>query len=291
MVEHKFPIPGLEIWTNPGNGFTIFQLHYSADPSKKDPKALEETRKSMPRAKWNQEYEICWDTFEGLPVYLDWDVNIHGVKTEIEPYIGLPLLIGFDFGLTPACVVAQYQDEALCILKEWTAFNMGAERFLATIVPQIRTFFPKYLDFRKDYLVFIDPSGQFRKDTDESTCQDVIMEYGFENVIPGAVAWEERRKGVEHFLVRRTNRGPSFRLSLPNCPVLARGFAGGYRYPDKVIDSEPNKLRPVKDAHSHPHDALQYIASRLLQTTQEYIQDIPIPSYSFHDHGRGGELG
>lgn len=290
MGKHHFVQQGLEVWENDGNGFTIIQLHYTADPDKRDPKVLEETRRAMPKAKWQQEYELSWDTFEGLPVYQDYDKNLHEVQDEIEPHIGLPLLLGFDFGLTPACVVAQYQEESLCVLREYTEFNMGAERFLESLCPRLRIDFPKFLDFSKDYIVFIDPSGNFRKDTDETTCADVVIAAGFDSTSPGALTWEERRKSVEHFLVRRTRRGPALKISKPNCPVLARGFQGGYRYPDKIMEREPEKIRPVKDAHSHPHDALQYIASRILFTAQEYVTNIPVASYSWNREHKGGEL-
>ena len=64
--------------------------------------------------------------------------------------------------------------------------------------------------------------------------------------------------------------------------VLAKGFAGGYRYPDKYERSEPKRPEPIKDQYSHPHDALQYLcggACSLL--TQRPNVDIPTPYYSF----------
>jgi hypothetical protein len=276
-----YPMEGVEIRLNPKNGFLVFQCHYKADPMKRDPKYIQEIKESMPIRRFKQEYELQWDSFEGLSVFADWDINVHGVKTDIKPQIGLPLLLGFDFGLTPAVIVCQMQEDTFCVLREYTALNMGAERFLQWLTPQLKIQYHLWQSFSRDYLVFIDPSGEFRKDTDEGTCAKVIDDFGFKNIIPGPVAWEERKKSVEHFLTRRTMKGPSFQVCLQNCPILVRGFQGGYRYDDKVLELEPNKLRPKKDIHSHIQDALQMVTSRILNTRPSAIIDVPVLSYKF----------
>ncbi len=280
--ETSYPMQGVEVRRNAKNKFIVFQLHYSADPSKRDPAYIETIRASMPVRQFKQEYELVWDSFEGLAVYADWDPSIHSVKGKIDPQIGLPLLVGLDFGLTPAMVIGQLQEETLCILKEYTAVNMGVKRFLASIIPQLKTEFPMYLDFSRDFISFIDPSGFFRKDTDETTCASVMEEYGFKNIIPGPVQWEERRTAVETWLCRRTKKGPCFQVSAPGCPTLIQGFNGGYRYPDGVLEKEPTqKLRPIKDKFSHCHDALQYLCSKILSTRPRSVVSIPIPTYAF----------
>jgi hypothetical protein len=282
---HLYPMPGVELWKNPKNGFVVFQLHYQADPQKRDPAYIKEIKESMPARRFRQEYELQWETFEGLSVFADWDIEVHGTKSTILPHVGLPLLLGFDFGLTPACLVAQLQEETLCCLKEFTALNMGAERFMQWVIPQLHILFPRWLDHQRDFLVFIDPSGQFRKDTDEGTCAGVIDNCGFKNIIPGPVSWEERKNSVDSFLTRRTKTGPCFRVSLPNCPILVRGFQGGYRYDDRVLEVEPNKLRPKKDVHSHIMDALQMVTARILTSKPSVLGDIPMLSYSLtRDH-------
>lgn len=281
MSKTLYPMPGVEIRFNEKNGFVVFQLHYTADPQKRDPAYIKHIRESMPSRQFKQEYELQWDSFEGLSVFADWDINVHGVKGDITPNLGLPLLLGFDFGLTPACLVGQLQEDTLCCLKEFTAVNMGAERFMAWVVPQLRTLYPMWASLENDFLVFIDPSGNFRKDTDEKTCAMVIASYGFSQIIPGPVSWEERKGAVERFLTHRTKRGVSFQVSLPNCPILVRGFQGGYRYDDKVLETEPQKLRPRKDMHSHIHDALQMVCARILLTKRSGVIEVPALSYSW----------
>lgn len=280
-VDHKYPMTGTELWTNAKNGFTVFQLHYTSDPSKRDSQTIKDIKRSMPIRQFMQEYELVWDSFEGLPVFADWDSTYHGVKGDIDPHIGLPLLLGMDFGLTPALIVCQMRDDGLKVLREFTAVNMGIKRFLLTVKPQLLQAYPQWADTAKDYIVFIDPSGEFRKDTDEGTCSNLIADAGFTKIVPGAISFEERRMSVENFLTRRTKTGPSFQVSLPNCPILVRGFQGGYRYSDTVIEKEPNKIRPLKDIHSHIHDSLQMVTSKILMTSSDQGVNVPSPSYSW----------
>src|ERR1017187_4847752 len=95
------PMQGLQITRNPKNGFIVFRLHYSADPEKRgDSSQIQNIKESMPIRLFKQEYELEWDSFEGLSVFADWDINFHGVKSHISPELGLPLLLGFDWGLT-----------------------------------------------------------------------------------------------------------------------------------------------------------------------------------------------
>lgn len=279
--EHLYPSEGVHIWKNPKNKFVVFELHYTADPDKRDPAYIERVRNSMPIRRFKQEYELQWDSFEGLSVFADWDINVHGVKGDIRPVVGMPLLLGVDFGLTPALVVCQLQEETLCCLKEFTAVNMGAERFFSWVTPQLKICFPSWQDHSRDYLVFIDPSGTFRKDTDEGSCAQVIEGFGFRKIIPGPVVWNERKNAVDSWLTRRTHKGVCFKVSMPNCPLLTRGFQGGYRYDDRVMEYEPNKLRPKKDMHSHIHDAFQMVASKILMTKPTSVVSVPRVSYSF----------
>ena len=276
-AKRRFPMEGVEIWQNPKNKFHIFQLHYSADPDKRDGTYRDAVKSAMPIAQYNQEYELLWDSFEGRPVYQDYNDKEHGVEGEIDPWIGLPLLIGIDFGLTPALVVAQLQKKRLCVLREYIEVNMGAERFIEQTVTDLRIQYPGWSSFKKDFLTYIDPAGFARAQSNETTCAQYVGKHF--NPLPGAIAWEKRKQSVEHFLTRRDKEGPLFKISKTSCPTLVRGFNGGYRYPESSFEVEPTKIRPLKDEHSHPHDGLQYICSGIIDLKVRKSVDIPRPSY------------
>lgn len=277
-AEIKYPMEGIELWTNLKNRFTVLQLHYTADPEKRSKEFKDSIKSSMPVRQYQMEYELNWESWEGLPVFPDWDVTRHGSKEKKTPILGLPLLRGWDFGLTPACLVAQLQGSELVILKEFTAVNMGAERFSDIVIRECRNEFNGWSDQQKQWRDFIDPSGTFRKDTDEGSCAKILDSKGL-HPIPGAISFEERRTSVEHFLTRFTKEGACFSVNLSECPMLARGFNGGYRYNEKSIEIEPAKIRPLKNEYSHIHDALQMITCRITQMRQSTGRRVPMPDY------------
>ena len=64
-------------------------------------------------------------------------------------------------------------------------------------------------------------------------------------------------------LTRMIDGGPGMVLD-PRCTTLRKGFNGRYRYERmKTSGSARYRDRPVKDAFSHPHDALQYLCMRV----------------------------
>ena len=149
------PMPGLRVWTNPKNGFTVFECHYTADPIKRTPEWKAKNKAGMPTRDWNTEYEITWESWAGLPIFPDWNSQLHISKELLVPHAGLPILRGWDFGLTPACIICQLVEDVLWVLKEYVEFNMGALRFSAKVTQQCRVNFARWSDPRKHWKDFI----------------------------------------------------------------------------------------------------------------------------------------
>lgn len=284
LGRRLYPMEGVEVWKNPKNKFFVFQLHFTANQTKRDPGYIENIKSAMPIRQFNQEYNLQWESYAGTPVYPDFSKAFHGSKETIDPQVGLPLIRGWDFGITPACVIAQYVGTQLRVLCEFTAINKGANQFIPEVIAECRLRF-KYFS---DYIDCIDPSGAFRKDTDMGTCAGIMAKHGL-GPIPGPVAFEERKGSVEGFLVGNKKGEPNFLISLGDCPVLVRGFEGGYRYDEKAIDIEPQKVRPIKDEHSHPHDSLQYICSIVKKKAKVRLARVPSPQY-FQSNQNSGTI-
>lgn len=280
MSNIKKPMQGVRIWKNDKNKFVIFELHYSADPAKRAEIFRESVKSGLPLQKFLQEYEIQWDTYEGMPVYRDYNRQIHHLEIPPEPERGLPLLIGVDNGLTPAAIICQLQDEALVVLKELVEFNMGAKRFAQVVKNYISVNLPIWSSL-SNVQVHMDPSGFFRNDTDEGSCKLDFINAGFKDVQPGPIAPAIRKEGVEHFLTRTTRKGASFQICEDTAPMAVKGFEGGYHYPKNAIEREDD-LKPVKNEFSHVHDGLQYVAcaaAGILKTQRRY-KSVPTPSYN-----------
>jgi hypothetical protein len=283
--EVKHPMEGVELWKNPNNKFLIFDLHYTANPAKRGDAWRDAVKQSMPIQKFMLEYEKSWQTFEGLPVYGDFRKDVHISKKELVPVAGLPLIIGHDFGMHAAAVVCQLVGNQLRVYKEFIGMNEGTKTFVPKVMGWIKQKWPAFHDDEKHFIHAIDPAGFNRNPNDATTCaQTMRTDANCKRIKPGAMYFEPRKQAVEHFLLHIDREGAGLLVDERNCPVIVEGFVGGYRYPDKAIDIEPNQLRPLKDSYSHPHDALQYAADIAKQNSGKRTNiNIPRPGYAFGD--------
>jgi hypothetical protein len=195
----------------------------------------------------------------GKPVYQGFSDTIHVAPHPLEPIKGLPLLIGFDFGLQPCCSIGQITPQGqLQIIDELVSDGMGIKQFCLTqLLPLLRL---KYFGMR--VMGFGDPSGTSRSQTDEQTCFDILHspEIGLTGVDQAATnAVTARVNAVETFLNRMVSGEPAFVLS-PTCKFLRRAMNGGYHYEkDTKSQGEDYKLMPVKNFDSHIAESLQYL--------------------------------
>lgn len=275
------PMEGVELWKNPKNRFCVVDLHYTADPRKRGPEWRDAIKSSMPIRDFLMEYERSWQTFEGKPVYADFNRTIHASTTAIKPEPGIPLLLGWDFGLTPACILAQLVGRQLRIIREFVETTGSISKLAPVVWKHLQTEYP-YWVHTDNFYSYVDPAGFQKAQTDERTCADVMRKEGFRQIRPGPVTWEARRKAVEDFLTKTFGEGPALLIS-DQCPILVEGFNGGYQYPEKALEIEPANITPLKNKYSHPHDALQYLAAGATQLMRQYGNETTIhaPAYGF----------
>ena len=282
-VVPKSPMEGIDVWENPGNGFTIIDLSHRANPAKRDPVFEAELRKSLPLHLFNMEYGKSWASFEGRAVFEDFNSGIHLTQREPDMYSTLPFLLGIDSsGLTPALILGQLQEEKLVVVLELIGSGMGATRFIPWALQTLRLKYPQLTDVSKQCITFFDPAGFKKNEITEQTYLQVMQAHGLTQIRPGPMTWEKRREAVTKRLVGLANKQPKIEIYEKGCPILTAGFKGGYRYADNVANVEPNKVRPIKDIHSHPMDGLEYLCGGLESYRKDYGYDkIPTPSYGF----------
>jgi hypothetical protein len=198
-------------------------------------------------------------TEDGKPVYGDnYNEQIHNSQHEFLPIKGLPIIMSFDFGLTPACVIGQLQASGqLRIIDEIVTDRMGLEGFLKDCVNPLMA--SKYRGFEK--IVCGDPSGVKGSDNDDVSCFQILRKNGYKVIAAPSNALEPRLGAVRWWLSQLVGRGlPAFSLST-KCQVLRKGFAGGYKFERIQVGGSETRYRdmPCKNRFSHPHDALQYL--------------------------------
>jgi hypothetical protein len=194
----------------------------------------------------------------GKPVFMSFRDNIHVAPQPLTPQKGIDVLIGFDFGLQPACVIGQLTPLGqLRIIDELVSDGMGLRQFCENQLPLLRQ---KY--FGMNVMGFGDPSGVSRAPTDESTCFDILhsREVGLSNIVDAPTNAITPRVGAVEFFLNKMSMGePGFVLS-PTCHFIRKAMNGAYHYDkDPKGSGDEYKPMPVKNFASHISDALEYL--------------------------------
>jgi len=204
----------------------------------------------------------------GKPVFPEYSDPVHFSREELKPYPGLPLLIGQDFGLTPACVIGQETPRGqFRVLDELVSEGMGVERFARDLLtPKLHS--QKYLGCIP-YIIG-DPAGSQRSQTNETTCFDILELQGFRVEPAPSNEFLMRRESVAWFLTKLTDGMPGLIIS-NTCHILRKAMMGGYKYRKMRVGGLSDKFAetPEKNEFSHVADALQYACSWLRSAGME----------------------
>lgn len=191
---------------------------------------------------------------EGRPVFEGFRRDFHVAQAALHPIDSPnhPLIIGMDFGLTPACTINQIDTRGrLLTLAEITSTNMGIYRFITEKLRPLLT--QRFAGLA--VVVVGDPAGTQRSQTDEATVFDVLKDEGFRAVPAPTNALARRLAAVEKYLSRVIDGSPAHLID-PSCTTLIAGMAGGYHFRMKKSgDMEP---KPHKNDYSHLMDGHQY---------------------------------
>ena len=203
---------------------------------------------------------------EGKPVYPSYSDRAH-CSEDAQPNTRASMdtvYLGWDFGLTPACVMTQMAPGGRWVIfDEVCADGLGIEAFGEQVAEHLAREHP-WIDPRK-VLGVGDPAGNASSALARAneTCFTVLRGMGF-RMEDGVQDVEMRLTSVKHALRTMVDGRPRLALH-PRCRILRKGFQGRYQYRKLQIAGvdERHHDAPDKNAYSHPHDALQYVAVRL----------------------------
>lgn len=197
---------------------------------------------------------------DGKAVWPEYNDQIHcpqEKKAYPRPVDGLPIVRGWDFGLTPACIYSQITPRGQWIVfDEQIATSMGADRFSDDVLDHSAR---QYRGF--DFIDVGDPAGMQKAQTDERSCFQILHAKHID-IEPGLQTLEIRLESVRRPLRTLVDGRPQFVLH-PRCLQLRRGLMGGYHFRRLKISGVRYTSEPEKDAFSHPCDALGYAGTRL----------------------------
>lgn len=193
----------------------------------------------------------------GKRVYPEFNPDFHAVDN-LSAIQGTDLLIAWDFGLTPACVVIQLTARGqLMVLKEYVGDGMGIRSFADSIViPSLAKDFP----YCKVGTSIGDPAGNSRSEViEEMSCIGELTSMGIPTRGARTNDIEPRLGSVRYFLNKMVDGKPGLVLDRKNCPTLFKGFVKDYVFARVAVSGEERyKDKPNKNMASHPMDALGY---------------------------------
>ena len=179
------------------------------------------------------------------------------VTDELAPNPGLPIIIGQDFGRNPWSLLCQLDSKGRLLVLEEVPGDTGLELHLRQ---NLRPAMAQERYMGHPVMVVGDPSGRHRDSLYEETAFDLLSRAGFNAVPAPTNDIDPRIRAVESFLIGSSNAGPAILIDKRRCPVLVRGFTGGYRF----AHTRHGQAKPTPDKdngdYSHPHDDLQYVA-------------------------------
>jgi len=197
------------------------------------------------------------DDVQGKPVYPGWNDDFHTVEFDINPH--LPILVGMDFGLTPAAMFCQSDERGpFDVFDELCFVDMSIEAFAEEIARRLFEW-ERRLEKTMELEFWGDPAGDSRSSFDpkgRSTFK-ILKDCGIHARPTYTNDPLIRVEGVTNLLSRVVNGVPALRVH-PRCEKLRAGFSNGYRYKRRTGLEESYEDTPMKNEYSHPHDALQY---------------------------------
>lgn len=190
---------------------------------------------------------------DGRPVYSEWTDSFHCTEWA-QPLPNAEILVGMDFGLTPAAAFTQQDIHGRWrVIDELVSENMGATRFAELLNEKIQKDYPGY-KFR-----FVgDPAGDQRAPTDEKTPFKILQANGIAAHPARTNDFNLRRDAVAVPLMRIIDGKPQLAVH-PKCRQLRKGMGGKYCYRRvQIIGDERYHDKPDKGMYSHVCEALQY---------------------------------
>lgn len=195
-------------------------------------------------------------SLSGMPVFRAFDREIHVSKGELHAIQGSSgLIIGFDAGLSPACVIGQidYTGRLNILDSIATHDRIGALRFCQErLKPLLARRFPGM-----SCIIVVDPAAQQRAQTDEKTVMQVLQQQGFRVKPAKTNVIAARISAVDAYLTRTVDGKPSILIDSRNVDLI-KALGGKYRYRTNTkgeTDETPEKSHPWSDIV----DALQYL--------------------------------
>lgn len=194
----------------------------------------------------------------GDQVTPEWNDDLHLVP-RLEPVRNVELILCWDFGLRPTCVITQVTPLGQWnILEAHQLIGQGTIELIETVVrPRLTTRFAGW-----DYRHIGDPAGTSPDQTSVKVTpvKAIIHELGGKWK-SGPIRLQERIEPLKAVLMRTVRTTGMVQVDREHARIVYHALRGGWHYP--VSRAGVTGQDPVKDHHSDPGDAVAYAAAVL----------------------------
>lgn len=184
--------------------------------------------------------------------YVDTTMSADHIDIDMK----LPIIVGLDFGLTPAATFGQRLPSGRWnVLFEIVSKDMGLERFGQHLLYELNT---RFKDLEPQ--VYGDPAGSKRDEIFEVTSFDYLRTLGLNAQPTASNDFQVRRESGAAPMLRFIDGKPGLQVSA-QCPQLRKALSGGYHFKRVAIGGGNDRFtdKPVKNDSSHIGDAYGYM--------------------------------
>jgi len=193
---------------------------------------------------------------DGKPVHPRYVDSVHCIDLNFELKNDVPIVLGFDFGRTPACALLQQAEMGRWIcFDEFVSDNMSA----VTFAPELKKYIDsQYKGFTFGFRGYGDPSGGRGGEATDDTAHQMIRAAGLPCAATVSNKPSLRRAALEKPMTEMCMDGKPRFVILPKCKKIRKGLNGGFCYRRIMVSGERYTEEPDKNEYSHPVEALEY---------------------------------
>ena len=188
-------------------------------------------------------------------VYPEYQDNRHSKNFETNPTASL--ILGLDFGRTPAAVFLQLDAWGnYYVLDELVTDNIGAIEFAEILKAKLVRDFSGL-----SYKIYGDPAGNQKSQTDSKTVFQALEMGGILAFPAFSNKLLIRREALRTLLRADTDHKPKIWFH-KRCVTLRKALSGGFCYHDQKAGGQSSESKVLKNRYSHPVEALEYAILR-----------------------------
>lgn len=217
----------------------------------------------------------------GKPVHPQYVDSIHCSRDVLRPQDGYKIVVGLDFGRTPAAVFTQRVEMGRWIVfDEFVTEDMSAATFAPELKRYIDATYPGF-----EFEFWGDPSGGNGGQATDDTPFKILRKHGIVARPTETNSPLIRRSALTQPMMRNCMDGrPAFLIS-PNVSMTRKGLAGKFCYRRIKVAAERYTDEPDKNEYSHPVEACEYALQgggegrAAVQTKSNFTKPVIVNNY------------